>query len=299
MAYIIVNENHIINQIVQRYKLEIEYAKSILKEIVATLKQQAPDDWRFTISPSARFFVVHLPSQVKILGFSYKEAGADIVRAIQKSIKNNTIHNINLDRFVNMYLEALNNSNLKIIHHLRTAYPKEKGEIGEEKRIISSLKRELSHIILFQEKKFSSRPNALIIQGQLWVRQQYNWIDMRNYNKEYFLFKQLTPEGIDETKRKIFSYSVNGDIKEETDLSGCPYCPSCHLPIKKLESFINFRTESYWSLPTYIDRRLLDLEFRERSADKTEEGPLNKDEILELYFLRNLIEKVRRKIYKI
>jgi len=298
MAYIIVNENHIINQIVQRYKLEIEYAKSILKEIVATLKQQAPDDWRFTISPSARFFVVHLPSQVKILGFSYKEAGADIVRAIQKSIKNNTIHNINLDRFVNMYLEALNNSNLKIIHHLRTAYPKEKGEIGEEKRIISSLKRELSHIILFQEKKFSSRPNALIIKGQLWVRQQYNWIDMRNYNKEYFLFKQLTPKGIDETKRKIFLYTINGDVKEEADLPGCRHSFNCFLTISKPENSGNFRTDSYWSLPTYIDRRLLDLEFREREAERAEEGLLKKDEIVELYILRNLIERLRQKIYK-
>jgi hypothetical protein len=296
MANIIADKYHIINQAKERYR--IENFALILDRVINTLESQAPEDWRFTISPAARFFVVDFESQVKILGFSYRDAGVEVVKEIQQNIIENKIENLEFDRYINSYLQNLRDPSKKIIHHLRTAYPKTKGEIGEEKRILTTIKSQISHIIPIQEKKFSARPNAIVMtNGKLWVRQHYNWMDMSNPNKEYFLFEQLTYEGINKSQRKIFSYAINGDVKEVCTLKGCPNnYGECFPKIKKDDYLsISFKTDSYWTLPTFLDRRLLDLEFREREPEKAEDGPLNRNEIVELYLLRKIVGEIRKK----
>jgi hypothetical protein len=296
MAYIIADKDHIINQAKKRYGIE-KFAL-ILSRVISTLESQAPEDWRFTVSPSARFFVVDFESQVKILGFSYREAGVEIIKEIQEIIIKDDINNLKLDMYINIYLQNLCDPNKKIIHHLRTAYPKAEGEIGEEKRILSTIKSQISHVIPIQEKKFSARPNAIIMNNdELWVRQHYNWMNLTNPNKEYFLFEQLSHEGINKSRRKIFSYGVNGDIKEVCSLKGCPnQYDDCFLQIKKNDYLsISFKTDTYWTLPTFLDRRLLDLDFREREPEKAEDGPLNRNEIAELYLLRKIVGQVRKK----
>jgi hypothetical protein len=297
MANIEVDVKHILDQGMVRYGNSD--LPSMLKRVQKALEEEAPEDWRFTESPSARFFVVDYETKVKILGMSYRDFGRRMVNEIQDSIHRNCAENLTprIKEFVSQYLRGLSQPDVKIIHHLRTAYPKTKGEIGEEKSIVRSIKDQLSHVIPIQEKKFSTRPNAIIMgNGELWVRQHLIWMDMTNPNKEYFLFEQLTTKGINKSQRKIFSYTVNGDVKEIT-IPGCPTSePECFPQIKK-ESFMpeSFKTVTYWTLPTYLDRRLMDLEFREREPEQADEGPLSRDELVELHFLRKIVQEARSK----
>jgi len=122
-------------------------------------------------------------------------------------------------------------------------------------------------------------------------------MDMSNPNKEYFLFEQLTHKGINKSRRKIFSYGINGDIKEVCNLKGCPNNYEECLPEIKKDGYLSnsFKTESCWTLPTFLDRRLLDLDFREREPEKAEDGPLNRNEIAELYLLRKIVGEAQKK----
>lgn len=300
MAYIEIDEAHILERIKGRYN-EVE-CNEVLNRVKNALEQQAPEDWRFTVSPTARFFVIDYKTQIKILGFSYRNFGKEIIEEIRKNILENTTKNIinNLKYYVDQYTNALSQPDIRIIHQLRTAYPKKEGEIGEEKLIYTSIKEKLAHIIPIREKKIAARPNAIVIEeNELWVRQYLNWMDMNNPNKEYFLFEQLTENGINKARRKIFSYTINGDIKEESLLLGCHHGQEfCFQNINKEILSLNFRADSYWTLPTYLDRCLMDLEFREREAEKSEDGPLNRDEIVELYFIRRIVKEAKNKFKK-
>jgi len=81
-------------------------------------------------------------------------------------------------------------------------------------------------------------------------------------------------------------------------VEGCPDGrEECFIKIKKdAFSSNSFRKESYWVLPTYLDRRLLDLDFREREPEEAKEGPLNRNELVEIYFLRRIVEEARKTI---
>uniref|UniRef100_A0A7V4G7Q2 Uncharacterized protein n=1 Tax=Desulfobacca acetoxidans TaxID=60893 RepID=A0A7V4G7Q2_9BACT len=302
MNHIRCNENHILVQVQNRYN--IHNATIMLRRVKKALATQAPRDWRFTQSPSARFFVVDLDTKVKILGVSYRDWGTQLVESLQKAISEDKVEDWTkgLEGLLKEYLEALANPRLDIVHDLRTAYPPQKGEIGEEKRILAAIKEQLAHPIVLMEKKLSARPNAIVVSEQeLWVRQHLNWVNPKNPNKEYFLFELLTPLGINKAQRKIFSYTANGEVREELDgVAGCPQgSDECLLrqPTGKLLT-AGHRTDAYWTLPTYPDRRLMDLEFREREPDKAEEGPLRRNEIVELYILRKLVEAARKKFLK-
>ena len=302
MDHIHCNDKHILCQATIRYN--ILNAHKMLERVKKALATQAPRDWRFTQSPSARFFVVDLDTQVKILGVSYRDWGTQLVESIQKAISEDKVEDWTkgLEGLLKEYLEALTNPRLDIVHDLRTAYPPQKGEIGEEKRILAAIKGQLVHPIVLMEKKLSARPNAIVVSEQeLWVRQHLNWVNPKNPNKEYFLFERLTPLGINKAQRKIFSYNANGEVKEEPGWAqGCPqHHPECRVRQDlAVPGNQQFRTDAYWTLPTYVDRRLMDLDFREREPDKAEEGHLRREEIVELYILRKMVEAARTKFLK-
>ena len=286
-------------RVLERYKLE--NPEEILERIVRTLEKEAPNYWRFTESITVRFFVIDFPSKVKVLGFSYRDFGKEIVAEIMDKIVKNNVQTLrmNLANFIDRYVKSLFNPDTKIVHQLRTAYPKESGEIGEEKKVFSASKEQVSHIIPLREKKMAARPNAVVLdQANLWVRQHMNWVNMKDSNKEYLLFEKLTRKGIDKSQHRIFGYSSNGHL-EEIPLQGCPagYSNRCYRAgFQSAVGRAGYRTESYWVLPTYLDLRMLDLDFRERFPDKTEEGFLNKEELVELYFLREVVEAAEKKL---
>jgi hypothetical protein len=89
MATILCQHDHILQQACNRYHLKDPQA--MLARVMAALQGQAPADWRFTQSPAARFFVVDLETQVKILGVSYREWGQEIVQEFQQAIQANQV----------------------------------------------------------------------------------------------------------------------------------------------------------------------------------------------------------------
>lgn len=297
MATILCQHDHILQQARNRYHLKDPQA--MLARVMAALQGQAPADWRFTQSPAARFFVVDLETQVKILGVSYREWGQEIVQEFQQAIQANQVAAVMvaLPRFIKDYVQGFYRPDLAICHDLVTAYPPQKGEIGEKKRILAAAKEQLEHAVPLQEKKLAARPNAIVVsEAELWVRQHLNWVNLRNPNKEFYFCERLTPKGINKTQRRIFSYTSNGTVRPEAiPVSGCPLQASeCYLHLNKPPEFGGaYRTDAYWTLPTYLDRRLLDLDFRERQPDKADDGPLHRDEVVELYLLRRLVQAAR------
>lgn len=273
--------------------------EEMLERVTGALATQAPEDWRFTQSPSARFFVVDLETQVKILGVSYRDWGRNMLKQIQEAIQKDEVADLSQDigKFIDSYVEGLYKPDRKIGHELVTAYPQKGGEIGEEKRLFAGIKERLEHAVPLQEKKLAARPNAIVVsRDELWVRQHLNWVNLQDANKEFFLFERLTPRGINKCQRKIFSYTSNGIVKEEATITvtSCPQRASvCWLEVQKTDSWQNYRTDAYWTLPTYLDQRLIALDFRDRQPEKAEAGPLSRDEVVELHFLRRLVQAAR------
>ncbi len=298
MANILWHSTHILQQTRERYK--IDDPQGMLTRVIAALRGQAPPDWRFTQSPAARFFVVDLATQVKILGVSYRDWGKEIVQEFQQEIQSDRVAALiaALPRYIESYVQGFYQPDVAICHELVTAYPPRKGEIGEKKRLFAAAKEQLAHAVPLQDKKLAARPNAIVVsEAELWVRQHLNWVNLRDPNKEFYLCERLTPQGIDKAKRRIFSYTSNGAVKPEADpVSGCPRQYSeCYLHLEKPSTCSReYRTDAYWALPTYLDRRLLDLDFRERQPEKDDDGPLNRDEVVELYLLRRLVQAARR-----
>lgn len=304
MAQIIYSEKHILEQVSKRYK--ITNPEEMLRRVVNALENQTPPDWRFTQSPTARFFVVDYETQVKIMGFSYRDWGQELVKKLQTEIRNDRVQNFHtqLAEWVKEYLDGLCNPDVQVVHDLRTAYDK-KGEIGEEKKLVTAIREELDHVIPLSPKKLSARPNAVVMsEEELWVRQYINWMNLADPNKEFFLFKRLTSSGINKCHRKIFSATSNGEVKiEDIRVEGCPHGEGeCLLKVSKSGSFSEkYRTDAYWTLPTYLDRRMTDLDFRNREPEKAAsegEGPLTRDELVELWFLRLLVQAAQDKFKK-
>lgn len=93
-----INEDHIKCRIIERYgNLE---ADKILKRIEDAIENNVPDDWRFTESPTARFFIVDEESGVKILGLTYRDINRDIVEEIQENIENTKYIFRNIDKLI-------------------------------------------------------------------------------------------------------------------------------------------------------------------------------------------------------
>ncbi len=297
MANILCHRDHILQQIRERYKLD--NPRPLLDRVMAALQEQAPEDWRFTQSPAARFFVVDLATQVKILGVSYRDWGREIVHQVQQAVRADQVAEVigKLSQYSEGYVQGFYLPDLAVYHELMTAYPRQRGEIGEKKRMLAASKEQLEHAVPLQSKKLAARPNAIVVSAtELWVRQHLNWVNLSNPNKEYYLCERLTPQGINKCRRRIFSYTSNGDVRlEDIPVTGCPQPSSeCYLHLAKPPEFSQaYRTDAYWTLPTYLDRRLLDLDFRERQPDKADDGPLNRDEVVELYLLRRLVQAAR------
>lgn len=74
-----IEEKHIKSRIIERYGYNEEKAEEIVKRIKDAILKNVPDDWRFTESPTARFFVIDEDSGVKILGLTYRDVNRNIV----------------------------------------------------------------------------------------------------------------------------------------------------------------------------------------------------------------------------
>jgi len=79
---------HLIMRLSQRYRRDLSQSIAIINRVTAMLEQNTPVDWRFTESPSSRFFIVDETTEAKFMGLSYRDSanGRGIVQTIRDRI---------------------------------------------------------------------------------------------------------------------------------------------------------------------------------------------------------------------
>ena len=313
-------EEHIITRLQERYKFGTADAKSYLHNVGDVLSRRTPVDWRFTESPTSRFFVMEEEKAAKFLGMSYRasDACSQITQELQELCRIGDSKTIisKLKNYSSEYLSAICSPDLPIVHEFRTVYGKgSDGNIREEKQLYETGRGVVAHILPVAAKKIASRPNAIVScnigddgHRMLLVRQHLNWINMEPGKKEYYLFHPLTDSGIDNNQLFIYSLTENGDLKKEdrkvlSKTAELEISPTSEKLGKTCRSSgvipDGYRTESYWKVPTCLDIRLTDLDYLERSFDKLDEDEdiqITNEERTELFFLRKIVETVKNKI---
>lgn len=88
------------------------------------------------------------------------------------------------------------------------------------------------------------------------------------------------------------------------------HCEGLNEALSRAKSLIaekaSVRSDSYWKVPTWLDRRLIDLDFKERYSRSVakqgelveEESLISASEALELCFLREIVARAREKLHK-
>jgi len=329
------NPAHVRKRIMERYRKTETEADAITGQVKDFLEANTPEDWRFTESPSSRFFIVDEETRAKFMGLSYRssEKGREILDFIRKSIGDTRQITNSLRSLVEEYIADVRNPDLPIVHDIRTVYARgeKQGTIGEEKELFHQARLALSHTVPLTSHRIAARPNAVIGKDReiLWVRQYLNWVSMDPNSKEYYLFQVLTRKGIDKCRFAIFSYTTNGDLRMvgESKTLRCTGIPaSAGLsegpvsdPVGYQEALSGMkaavpaggdkaalRSESYWKGPTCVDRRYIDLDFKERyskQSPKEDEEPeqesfITAEEALELCFLKEIVGRAREKLHK-
>ncbi|QTA80266.1 Uncharacterized protein dnl_25620 [Desulfonema limicola] len=171
----IIERDHVLQQFKVRYKRFAHRADEIIDRLIQNLLENTPDDWRFTESPSSRFFIVEEETGAKFMGMSYRAGTecADIVKFIQENAQDTEKIFTNLKTFVDLYIGEVLNPELSIVHEIRTVYPQKK-EILQRKstllkkpglllRTLSPLfqKKLLQGPMLFQEKTVYSESASM------------------------------------------------------------------------------------------------------------------------------------------
>jgi hypothetical protein len=300
-----VNQAHILERLGLRYP-DSEEPRSLVKRVMAVLEKNTPNDWRFTESPTSRFFIFDECSGAKFMGlsFRYSKELQQIINALQhEDLKDARAIWISLEEYAAIYRQQVLRPDLKIIHDLRTVYPSRKGSIGEEMRVFERIRKEIMHMVPIGARKIGSRPNAIISEeNELWVRQYMNWLGSGSGGTEYYLFHPLTTEGTIRSRYRVWSLTDQGHLKREFDGSvacdeTCKIISQCK---KQIRPGQNIRSESYWKVPTNLDRRWIDLDFRKRMSHKNAASstgnPLNGRELSELFFLEQILESARSKL---
>ncbi len=311
----VVHHSHVKEQFINRYKKHGDKADEIIERFTNVLENNTPDDWRFTESPSSRFFIIEEESGAKFMGMSYRSGPEShrIIKEIQKNVRNLELLILKLNSYVDTYISELLDPKLPIIHEIRTVYPRKKGDLAEEKRLFEITRTAVPHIIPFTPRKIASRPNAIVdTNNTLWVRQYMNWVSIKPGSREYYLFHPLTKKGIIRNRCAVFSYSENGNLQKLPEHVIKEQFPSIndikseifsHAQKENISIEPDIRSESYWRVPAYLDRRLINLDYKERCShisgkESSDSGTISSSELIELYLLRNIIERVQQKLYK-
>ncbi len=254
------SRKHLICRAQQRFNCPPEDATKYIDNFIGVIKNQAPEDWRFTRSPVAKFLIYDEKSGFRILGRTYRDIGKDFLENLK--ITELTVnspkreHQKVIQKLAQEYLEIIQNPNAKIIHELKTIYSKDK-DIEELKHSYKSARIDLSHLVPINAKRIATRPNAIVTENnELWVRQK----ELIKIPQEidYLFFERLTKEGIDKSYVHVYTHDFNGNIKLYKKYQACKGL--IYLSKAKLSGALH--TASYWSLPTYIDTIYFDLKYR-------------------------------------
>jgi len=297
MANLIIEENlrHILTRAKERFGQNEEKARKVLEKVRGIVESDAPEDWRFTQSPSAKFIIAYEPEKedFRLLGRTYRDfnsKGPEIIRRLSAP----SLLSEELKTLINEYNELLLNPNCKIYHELKTIYRADQ-DLSDEKEIFQKVTSALPHIIPIDVKRIARRPNAIIANDEIWVRQgEYFDLSLgaKGDYKESLCFQHLTPKGVDKSKIHIYTLNRQGSLRfisEETLTGGSPL----FLGIRKDS---NLRGQSYWVLPTYVDAVYMDLNYARSQwqGDNESEIVLNAEKIVLLMRIEKLLNIVRQ-----
>lgn len=291
---------HVDEQFRKRYPDFAGRSEEIVERMETLVRSRAPEDWRFTESPTSRFFLVDEETCAKFLGLSYRggEQGRAIVSEIREMAAKGEADPARVKFLIQSYIEDVNRPDLPIHHEIRTVYPRKKSDIAEEKRLAHQTRAAVNHTLPLAVRKIASRPNAVIgMDAELWVRQYRNWVGTKPGCPEYYLFHPLRPEGVDRGRSLVFSHTENGNLNR-VDGSEIQGAPGPALPDgAAIPRGSGLRSENYWRVPTAADRRFIDLDFRVRMVWRNGEK-LKAAELMEHCILGRIIEKARDKMYR-
>jgi hypothetical protein len=276
-------------------------AARLLEEALAALREQTPDDWRFTQHPSACFFVslVHecpvpggttrtCAEHVKLLGVTLREsedgralqatveayvermmaAGADCAEDVETLAAANAEA---LRSMADLYLKDLARPDSEIVHELRTAYgPAE--DIAQRRTSSDAVLAPHRHTMILRHLKVTSTraamPNALLCADaatggalRLWVRQGPRWSRATRDDRQAPMYALFCPLM---PKGPNFT---EGRIWS-FDQRGALRClgPGSVASATGIhwDKPVGYHTESYWSLPTRLDVLHMDLDYLRR-----------------------------------
>ena len=287
MAHVMVtdgNRKHLILRAKERFRKDPSTASSHISRIISVLEKKAPGDWRFTRSPVAKFLIYDVDTGFRILGRTYRDIGKHLITELEAP----TMDDETVKELADEYLRAIWKPNTQIIHELKTVY-RALQDISDLKHTYRAVRRDLPHIVPIDAKRIAARPNAIIEDSELWVRQK-ELLSIEDSRHEYLLFERLAEDGIDKSHVRVYVYDVHGNIKhDESKDFAVPSNP--HISLNHgLPS--GFHTESYWSLPTYLDACYMDLDYKRRTSPASIMGK----EALLLLRMELINTKVREKL---
>ncbi|MCL0066227.1 hypothetical protein M1N79_05065 [Dehalococcoidia bacterium] len=299
MANILIKKTkqHLLQRAKERFGLSNEEAQGLLQEVKKTLEKEAPSDWRFTVSPSAMFFVAYEPAQkdVRLVGRSYRDC-ADQGKRIIERLKVSCLSSGDMDSTARQYVSLLMNPGCDIYHELKTIYRRGQ-DMSEEKTIFQTVTSAVTHIVPITAKRVASRPNAIVKNGEIWVRQR-EYLNLSSEigadYQEHLVFERLTRAGIDKSLVHYYTFDKQGNLKYHHEVKGIPVSIS-----SRPGNRVSGRTQSYWTLPTYVDAVYIDLKYAVEHwvGDTDPQHYLRPDAALRLLRMERLMELARRLIF--
>jgi len=272
---------HLVERGKGRFNRSESIALSHIERIKKVLEENAPEDWRFTRNPVAKFLICDLETDFRIVGRTYRNVGEEIIN----ELKATNLKKDKVKELTTKYLELIEKPDPAICHELKTIYRRDQ-DISELKTSYRAARKDLPQVIPLDAKRIATRPNAIIIkEGELWARQE-ELLSLGDRSLEYLLFEKLTPSGIDKSSIRVYTHDSQGNIRLERmeKRSATP------LFLKRHDLPSHFRTASYWSLPTYVDAEYLDLKYKEEHYP-TE---LTSDESFLIFRIELINKEVRR-----
>jgi len=270
------SRQHLVDRAQKRFKCSGKDASQYIDSFIKVLQDQAPNDWRFTHSPVARFLVYDEKSGFRFLGRTYRDTGQDFLNTLKQTTLPDksppTQHQKLIKELAHQYLHLLQDADVVIVHELKTIYSKDK-DLAELKHSYRVIHQDLSHLIPVDARRIATRPNAIVTKdSELWVRQN-EWIKIPQ-DVDYLLFQQLTREGVDKSSVRIYSHDRNGNM--ELLSYNAPH--RRQVPPLRPGLPDGLHTESYWNLPTCVDAVYLDLKYKSEQfpVSLTEEESLLK-----------------------
>uniref|UniRef100_A0A832A141 Uncharacterized protein n=1 Tax=Desulfacinum infernum TaxID=35837 RepID=A0A832A141_9BACT len=299
MANFEFNSKHIIDRLMERFRLDQTQACDVFDRVRTTLESHTPDDWRFTDSPSSRFFVVEERTRAKFFGMSYRTSseGKKLVDTLRSRLHDPSGLARDMGTIVKDYIQEIQCPDLRVVHDMRTVYGTgPKAHIAEERVLVEQSRASVTHTVPFYARKIAARPNAAVLEdGTLWVRQYINWVGQDPNGSEYYVFQPLTKQGVDKSQFRVYAHAHNGAFQKVDECCVCAN-PDCRPNFPTWKKPSDVRTESYWKLPTYLDMLLADLDYCERYAAKG--APFSAEDLQLLYWLRRIADAARQELYR-